>query len=167
MKKVFITLFILVICLQISTLGESQDSKEKLVNELNYSQKEFYDQWKYLSNIEKRIAKELNETINAYNRNPSAKAMQKIEDLRIKIIENLQDQLRSSRDYIAYLEPKLSESLDYKFTALKFREDVDEIKEATEELLLEDTALKIEDNADEIKETTEKLLKEASQRNHP
>ncbi|MCK4462837.1 MAG: hypothetical protein KAU58_00830 [Candidatus Omnitrophica bacterium] len=164
MKKVFIMLFILVVCLQISTLGESQDSKEKLVNKLNYRQKEFYNQWKYLSNREREIAGELNRGINSYNQNPSAKALQKIEDLKIKIIENLQDQLRSGRDYIAYLEPKLSELLDYKFTALRFREDIDEIKEAAEELLLEDTPLKIEEEADEIKETAKKLLKEASQR---
>ncbi len=165
MNRFFITLVVLVICLKIINSGECQEEKQGIIKDLNYSQKEFYNQWKYLSNREKKFAQELNEEVELYNRRPSFKSLKKIEDLKIQIIDNLQNQIRSDRGYIAYLEPKLSELLDYKFSPLRFEEDTDVIQEAVKELTEEEDVapLGLEEEADKIEATAKRLLKEIAQ----
>lgn len=108
--------------------AEPQEGTRKFVKEMQYRQKEFYNQWKYLSDREKETAEELNKEVTLYNENPSGMALQRIEGLKIKLIENLQDQIINDRSYVIYLERKLSELLGHGFTTLELQEVSDGLK---------------------------------------
>ena len=121
MKKALIISLGLIVCLQFPKPGGCQEENHKFIDGLAYRQKEFYGQWKYLSSKEAKIAEDLNKEIETYNEKPSLVALQRIEDLKIKAIDNLQDQIKNDRDYIAYLEATLSELTGDGFDALKLK----------------------------------------------
>lgn len=126
MKKGVLILLLSAFCVQITTPGKCQDEKKDAVKGLNYRQTEFFNQWRYLSVKETKIAEELNGEIALYNENAALVTLQRIEDLKIKIIENLQDQIKNDRDYISYLELKFSDIADQKFIPLMLKKDRDE-----------------------------------------
>jgi hypothetical protein len=102
--------------------AESDDAQAKerdFVRELTYRQREYQSQQSYLSDKEARIAEELNNDISLQNAEPNAATLQRIDNLKARILEYLQDQIKNDRDYVSYLEMRLSELVDYKFPTLK------------------------------------------------
>jgi len=126
---------VFIVPLIICNMAFCEEPNDKASSELSYRQREFYSQLKYLNEKEEKIAKELNEEVTSHNQNPSAVSMQRVEDLKIKIVENLQDQIRSDREYIAYLERKLSEMLKTDFRAFKVVDDSAKIKEVADSIM--------------------------------
>jgi hypothetical protein len=125
-------------------------------DDLKYRQSEFVNQWKYLSSKEVKVAEELNDEISRYNENPSMVAMQRIEDLKIKVIENLQDQIKNDRDYIAYLELRLSEFSESGFTPLLLEKDLKSAPKSAEEAF----PVGLGENLDSEGEEAEELMGE-------
>ena len=151
MKKALIIFLGLIVCLQFPKPGGCREESRKFTDGLAYRQQEFYGQWKYLSAKEAKIAEDLNREIEVYNTRPSLVALQRIEDLKIKAIENLQDQIKNDRDYIAYLEATLSESAGDGFTALKLKGKGETAVDKIEE---------IGDAPFDVGKDTERLIKE-------
>ena len=118
-----------VFCILFSVSCFAQDAPDKegeFVRELTYRQREYQSQQSYLSEKEARIAEELNSDISLQNAEPNAATLQRIDNLKARILEYLQDQIKNDRDYVSYLEMRLSELLDYKFPTLKAIQKLDE-----------------------------------------
>ncbi len=111
----------------ISAMGFAAD-KEDLIDDLEYRQMEFYRHWEYLDKKEKRSLASLNEEINYYNENPDPTGLQRIEDLQLDLLDNMRDKIKNDRDYISYLEYKVSSLLEGEFRPLSF-EDMRDIPE--------------------------------------
>jgi len=122
MRNFLVVLIFLIFPLSAAGYVECQERKV-LIKNLNYRQREFFDQWRYLSSKETKVAQELNGEIKVYNEDPSLLTLQKIEDLKVKVIENLQDQIKNDRDYVSYLELRLAELLDQRFIPLMLKKD--------------------------------------------
>jgi hypothetical protein len=119
------------VCLSASARAEEpqegQSNKERdFLKELTYRQREYQSQQGYLADKEARIAEELNSDISLQNAEPSAATLQRIDNLKARILEYLQDQIKNNHDYISYLEIRISELLDYKFPTLKAIRKLDE-----------------------------------------
>lgn len=98
---------------------EQRNRENDFIKELSYRQREYQSQYIYLSEKEAKTASELNDEITTQNQTPSAISLQRIDNLRTKLMENLQDQIKNDRDYVRYLEMRLSEMVDYKFPTIK------------------------------------------------
>lgn len=134
MKKSLAISAVLCILFPVSCLAQDAPDKERdFVRELTYRQKEYQSQQSYLSEKEARIAEELNSDISLQNAEPNAATLQRIDNLKARILEYLQDQIKNDRDYVSYLEMRLSELLDYKFPTLKAIEKLDEQKAPPQE----------------------------------
>lgn len=97
------------------------EKEESVLRELYKRQDEYYQKWQYLSAREKEDARLLNEEISLYDHEPSQMGLQRIDELKMEIISNLQEQITNDRNYIAHLERQLSRMLDYKFNEMKFK----------------------------------------------
>ena len=120
-KPIFFTVIIVSLSMFFAakSSGLSDDDKERAVKRLTYRQEEFFNRWDILNSREMKAGTDLNDAITMYNQSPSPMALQRIDDLKIKLIENLQDQVINDRDYISYLELMLSEFLDFDFSPLE------------------------------------------------
>ncbi|MFH1593650.1 MAG: hypothetical protein ABID09_03010 [Candidatus Omnitrophota bacterium] len=126
MRRLFILLFVAIAVISITGPAECGQNREKLMNDIEYRQKEFTKKWEYLSGKEMNTALELNREISAYNEKSTAVGLQKIEDLKVKIMDTLQDQIINDRDYIAYLERKLTEISKTDLDPVEFKEEMAE-----------------------------------------
>ena len=135
MLRVFIVAIGLIACLGICGSAECEEKGSMPSSEISYRQREFYSSLKYLNEKEQKIAGELNEEVTSHNQNPSTVTLQRVEDLKIKIVENLQDQIRSDREYIAYLERKLADMLNSNFRAFTVVDDSAKIKQTAEAMM--------------------------------
>lgn len=181
MKHIILVLLFL-IGISLTGFAESADLKKDFAERVTYRQLEFYDQWEYLTSKELEIGSSLNNEIRLYEDKPTVMNLQRIEDLKMKIIENLQDQIQADRGYITYLEKTLSELSDYRIKPLKFSGeiesveaiagDIDNLVETEEFFSTLETAPTvekekstyvktgdIEEDFARIKETAEKLMK--------
>ncbi|MFH1380837.1 MAG: hypothetical protein ABIH57_01510 [Candidatus Omnitrophota bacterium] len=120
-KKIifFLTIFLsLNLLFSAKGLCLSEEDAQRAVKRLTNKQEEFFNRWNILNEREIQSGRELNDAIVAYNQTPSPVLLQQIDTLKIKLIENLQDQLVNDRGYIAYLELMLAELLDFDFSPL-------------------------------------------------
>ena len=138
MKKSLAIFFVALLCpvLAFAQTDDAQMKERDFVRELTYRQKEYQSQQGYLSDKEEKIAQELNSDISLQNTEPNAATLQRIDNLKARILEYLQDQIKNDRDYISYLEMRLSELLDYKFPTLKAIQKLDESKVSAQAVAL-------------------------------
>jgi|GEM_PF-6371529 len=110
MKRIFIAVIAAVLCAQMAGTGECANEDKTPIDEFHARQSEFGSEKKSLDDAEKEIADVLNAEIDLFNEKPSFKSVQKIEHLKFRIIENLQEQIVNDRSYIEYLEAELTKS---------------------------------------------------------
>lgn len=169
MNRIFAILFIIAFSLLFSGEARSADEpKEEFMKEFHNKQKELYEKRKYLGDREERTASELNESIASYEKKPNTEIVQKIEDLKSLLINNLQQQIINDRNYIDYMEKELFTVWETKEktekTAEELKREADELKEITDEYAKnasqEPSNIKFEEYVDQVKQNAEKLMKD-------
>ena len=146
----------------------ADEPKEEFMKEFHNRQKVLYEKRKYLGEREERTAEELNECIAAYAKKPDAETVQRIEDLKSLIINNLQQQIINDRNYIEYMEGELFTVWETKEktekTAEELKKETDELMEITDEYAKtasqKPTNIKFEEYVDQVKQNAEKLIQD-------
>ncbi len=166
MKREFFAFLVIAVFFDIAGPAAAEDKNQESIKfDVTYRQGEFQSQWRYLNDREKKAAEELNEEIGRYNLQPSAVTLQRAEDLKVRIIETLQDQIKNDVSYIAYLEKRLSDLLGHEVKSFgAVTEYTGEIKNPAEGFAEDIDLLRFK--KDDIAET-EKVLAETRKEEEP
>ena len=116
---VWVTVLLVASFLVLAKHNMNRIETSNLVKELQYRQKEAYNQWMYLSEKGDKIHKETSKEVEAYNENPTEASLSRISTLKNQAIDTFHIEIGLLMDYIEYLENKLSKLTKDKFKPLK------------------------------------------------
>ena len=145
-------------------------SAKDFMKEFHDKQKELYEKRKYLDDREQRTAADMNKAISDYEKKPSAELVQKIENLKSLIINNLQEQIINDRNYINYMEKDLfkvwEDKENFEKSLEQAKKERDEYKslaeEAQKQAAKKDPQIKFEEYVSQIRQDADKMMQDVA-----